>query len=76
MLAVWGTCGVLLCAGAYAGEEQAKAKDCANAPTGLSLCGKSGGTLHACVRSKSCDKQAAQKKRGKGGLGFLSRLFI
>lgn len=67
--------GAMLWCGAAVAESN-RTEECRNASSGVSLCGKVGTALHACVQDKTCGKQAAPKKRGKRGMGFLSRLFI
>lgn len=76
LLAGVAVCG-LLWAGAARAEQAGPARaDCPGAAPGVSLCGKVGTALHACVRDRTCEKKPAARKRSKGGLGFLSRLFI
>lgn len=67
--------GAMLWCGAAAAESSRDAQ-CPDAGSGVSLCGKVGTALHACVQDRTCSKKAAPKKRGKGGMGFLTRLFI
>lgn len=62
--------GAVLAGGAKAGS------DCARPTPGVSLCGKVDTALSTCVQDRACEKKAGKKKRGKGGFGFLSRLFI
>lgn len=76
VLAGAAMCVVLWTDTAGAGEVSPAGAGCPGSAPGLSLCGKVGTALHTCVQERSCDKRAAPRKRSKGGLGFLSRLFI
>ena len=71
---------VVLCGGLWSGAVLAggakAGADCPSPTPGLSLCGKVETALSTCVQERTCEKKAGKKKRGKGGLGFLSRLFI
>lgn len=59
------------------GAEGKDSGKCPYAGPGVSLCARIATALHHCVKENPCKaKPVAKKKGGKGGLGFLSRLFI